>query len=94
MQYRIAMAVKDHVWRVTRCWQGKGKVPLVHTNLDGSKELVMSATYPRSVGDEAHPRGMLWLWQNRPRRAKAVLAANRARTASAVISTILGDSYA
>lgn len=93
MQYRIAMQVSNHVWRVTRCWQGKGKPALVHDTAEG-KELVMSCPFPHDIGDTVCPRGILWLWLNRPRRVKARFETERARVAHALFDVFVGDSYA
>lgn len=87
------MQVRDHVWRVTRCWQGEGKPVLVRDTQEG-KELVMSSRIPHDVGDTVCPRGILWLWQNRPSRVRALAANERARVARGLFDVFIGDSYA
>lgn len=72
--HRVGMEFDKNarMWRVVRCYQGKGPVPMVRRYSDGSRELLLSAERPVMVGAFLSPRTVLTDWQNRARRARAL----------------------
>lgn len=74
--HRIGMEFDKNarMWRVTRCYQGKGPVPMTRRYTDGSRELLLSSERPVMVGVFVSPRTLLAAWQNRPRRLRALAA--------------------
>jgi hypothetical protein len=79
--HRIGMEFDKNtrLWKVTRCYQGKGPVPMVRRYADGSRELLLSSDRPVVVGAFVSPRWVLTAWQNRPRRLRALAESPAAR---------------